>query len=245
MKKIFAFIIASLLFPAALCAQDLKIMSYNIRNSEAKDGTNSWVYRYAATGEMLDDQKPDVIGLQEALPDQIRFIENNFKDYKSAGTSTAIVYNKKIVSVLKSGDAEGVSWALMKAKNTGKKFYMFNLDLQNTPEAERKDDLAKKLEVITGMNTDGLPVVVTGGFCMKPSAPGLADIDARMSNARKTAEKTDNTGTYNNWGKNSDIVDHIYYSGFSSCPEYQTVTKRYADRKFVSNHYPILVLLDF
>ena len=80
---------------------------------------------------------------------------------------------------------------------------------------------------------------------MKPSDPGLAGMEAKMSNARKNASKTDDIGTFNNWGKNSDIIDHIYYSGFSSCPEYQTVTKRYADRKFVSDHYPLMVLLSF
>ena len=245
MKKTLAITIASLLLSAALCAQDLKVMSYNISNSEADNGTNSWVYRYVATGDMIKDQMADVIALQEAYPDQVRFIENNFKDYRSTDGFPVMVYNRKTVSVLKSGDEEGVSWALMKAKNTGKKFYVFNLDLQDTPEAERKDDLAKKLEVISGLNAEGLPAVVTGGFCMKPSASGLADIEAKMSNARKTAPKTDNTGTYNNWGKNSDIVDHIYYSGFSSCPEFQTVTKRYDNRKFVSDHYPIYVLLNF
>ena len=51
--------------------------------------------------------------------------------------------------------------------------------------------------------------------------------------------------TYNNWGKSSDIIDYIYYTGFSSCSEYQTVTKKYADRKFVSDHFPITALLVF
>lgn len=245
MKRTVMTIIAAVLLPLALNAQDLKVMSYNIRNSAADDGTNSWVYRYASTGDMIEDQKADVIGLQEAYSDQVDFIEKNFKDYRHADGFPRIMYNKKTVSVLKSGEAEGMAWALMKAKSTGKKFYVFNFDLQHTPEAERKDALAKKLEVISGLNTEDLPAVVTGGFCMKPADSRLADIETKMSNARKTAPKTDNTGTYNNWGKNSDIVDHIYYSGFSSCPEYQTVTKRYADRKFVSNHYPIIALLNF
>jgi endonuclease/exonuclease/phosphatase family metal-dependent hydrolase len=80
---------------------------------------------------------------------------------------------------------------------------------------------------------------------MKPADPAMAEVEAKMQNARKTAPKTDNVGTYNNWGKNSDILDHICYSGFSECQEYQTVTKRYADRKFVSDHFPIMALLVF
>ena len=78
MKKIFSMIIAAVLLPLALNAQDLKVISYNIRNSQSKDGTNSWIYRYAASAEMIQDQQADVIGLQEALPDQVEFVEKNF-----------------------------------------------------------------------------------------------------------------------------------------------------------------------
>jgi endonuclease/exonuclease/phosphatase family metal-dependent hydrolase len=41
------------------------------------------------------------------------------------------------------------------------------------------------------------------------------------------------------------IIDYIYISGFSSCLEYQTVTKKYNDRKFISDHYPITARLIF
>ena len=245
MKKVFSMIVAAIILPLALNAQDLKVISYNIRNSQSKDGTNSWVYRYAASAEMIQDQQADVIGLQEALPDQVEFVEKNFRDYKPAGDTTAIFWNKKTVALQKSGKSAYGTWALIKEKKTGKKFYVFNVDLQNIPAAERKAAVGKMLDEVAVLNADGLPVVVTGGFSMKPSDPGLADIEAKMVNARKNATKTDNTGTFNNWGKNSDIIDHIYYSGFGSCPEYQTVTKRYADRKFVSDHYPLMVLLAF
>ena len=80
---------------------------------------------------------------------------------------------------------------------------------------------------------------------MKPGDAALADLDSKMTNARKSAEKTDNTGTYNNWGKTSEIRDHIYYVGFTACPEYQTITKKYTDRKFISDHFPLMVQLTF
>ena len=185
------------------------------------------------------------VGISTFINESIKYATKNFKDYKPAGDTTAIFWNKKTVALQKSGKSAYGTWALIKEKKTGKKFYVFNVDLQNTSAADRKAAVGKVLDEIAGINADGLPVVVTGGFSMKPSDPGLADIEAKMSNARKNAPKTDDTGTFNNWGKNSDIIDHIYYSGFSSCPEYQTVTKRYADRKFVSDHYPLMVLLSF
>ena len=245
MKRTVTTIIAAMLFSLALSAQDLKVISYNIRNSLEKDGTNSWVYRYAASAEMIQDQKADVIGLQEALADQVRFFEQNFKDYKWAGESATILWNKKTVTLQKSGSFDVATWALFKDKETGRKFYVVNVDLDKTPAEERKAAIAKVIERTEALNKDSLPVVMTGGFYAKPGIDQLADLDAKMTNARKSAEKTDNMGTYNNWGKTSEILDHIYYSGFNACPEYQTVTKKYADRKFISDHFPLMVLLTF
>lgn len=245
MKRIIATVITMMLVQAFLNAQDLKVISYNIRNSESKDGTNSWIYRYVASADMIKDQMADIFGLQEATEDQIYFIGRNFKDYKYAGESVPVFWNRKTLSLLKSGEFDSATWVLFKHKNTGKKFYVLNIDLEKTEDAERRSAVNALLDKVAEINTDSLPVVMTGGFYMKPDDPALADVEAKMNNARKTAVKTDNTGTYNNWGKNSDIIDHICYSGFSGCPEFQTVTKKYADRKFVSDHYPIMALLVF
>ena len=73
----------------------------------------------------------------------------------------------------------------------------------------------------------------------------MAEIDVAMQSARNIAEKTDSHDTFNGWGKGKGIIDYIYVSGFSSCLEYQTVTKRYEDRKFISDHYPIFARLIF
>lgn len=245
MKRTVTTLILAMLVQFAMSAQDLKVVSYNIRNSESKDGTNAWVYRYAASAEMMKDQQADVIGLQEATSDQIYFFGQNFKDYKSVGKTASVLWNKKTVSLMKSGELDAATWVLIKHKQTGNRFYLVNVDMEKTPDTERKAVLRQILDKIAGINSENLPVVVTGGFYMKPSDVGLSDINSEMINARKSAAKTDNTGTYHNWGKCSDIIDHIYYSSFSECVEFQTVTARYADRKFISDHYPIMALFTF
>ena len=90
-------------------------------------------------------------------------------------------------------------------------------------------------------------MVLVGDFNMKPSAPELKELDSCMKSARKVASKTDSHNTFNNWGKAKPdmVIDYIYYSGFASCLEYQTVTKKYSDRKFISDHYPIFARLIF
>jgi endonuclease/exonuclease/phosphatase family metal-dependent hydrolase len=89
--------------------------------------------------------------------------------------------------------------------------------------------------------------VLTGDFNANPDSPIFAVLDGKMENTRKIAGNTDNKSTFNGWGKEKGvkIIDYIYVSGFSSCPEYRTVTEKYNDRKFVSDHYPIVSRLIF
>ena len=251
---------------------ELKVMSYNIRLGSANDGTNSWAMRYTATGEMLDDQKPDVFGVQEALDYQVRYIEEmcgyeyvgvGRENGKSEGEHMAIFWNKKTVSMLKWGtfwlsetpekpsmgwDAacrRTATWALMKDKRTGKKFYFINTHLDHKGAEAQKNGLKLIVDRLSEINPDGYPMVLTGDFNVTPDNKALTELDAKMQSARKIAEKTDSLDTYNGWGRGSGVIDYIYVSGFSSCPEFQTVVKRYNDRKFVSDHYPVVARLIF
>ena len=274
-KKIFMLATAMIMSLPLLQAQEsegLKVMSYNIRLGSAQDGTNSWALRYTATGKMLEDQKPDVFGVQEALEYQVRYIEEmcgyesvgvGRENGKKEGEHMSIFWNKKAVSMLKWGtfwlsetpekpskgwDAEcfrTATWALMKDKKTGKKFYFVNTHLDHKGTEAQKNGLKLIVDRIAEINPDGLPMVLTGDFNIEPKNPALKDLDARMQSARNIAEKTDDHTTYNGWGKSSTMIDYIYVSGFSSCSEYQTVTKRYEDRKFISDHYPIFARLIF
>ena len=251
---------------------ELKVMSYNIRLGSANDGTNSWAMRYTATGEMLEDQKPDVFGVQEALDYQVRYIEEmcgyeyvgvGRENGKKEGEHMAIFWNKKTVSMLKWGtfwlsetpeepsmgwDAacrRTATWALMKDKKTGKKFYFINTHLDHKGTEAQKNGLKLIVDRLSEINPDGYPMVLTGDFNITPDNKALTELDAKMQSARKIAEKTDSLDTYNGWGRGSGVIDYIYVSGFSSCPEFQTVVKRYNDRKFVSDHYPVVARLIF
>ena len=265
--------------PVFLCAakpgqlSKITVMSYNIRMGEADDGTNSWQFRYPATALMIEDQNPDVFGVQEAYPYQILFIDENCRDYKyvgvgredgkSEGEHMAIFYNKKTVSLLKWGtfwlsetpdkptmgwDAackRTATWALMKSKVSGKKFYFIDTHLDHVGKVAQKEGRALIVSKMKEINRDGLPMVLVGDFNIELSDPAFTVLDGVMKNARKIAADTDNSNTFNGWGKSSTTIDHIFYSGFRSCTKYETITKPYADRKFISDHYPIKAVLVF
>ena len=254
---------------------DLKVISYNIRMGAAKDGTNSWEFRYPATALMIEDQKPDVFGLQEAFSYQVRFIAENFKDYdnvgvgrdnsKDKGEFMSIFWNKKTVKMVKWGtfwlsetpekpsmgwDAackRTATWALMKDKRTGKMFYFVNTHLDHKGKEAQRKGLELIVSRIDEINPKGYPMILTGDFNIKPDNVALKGLEEKMQSARKIAPKTDNAATFNNWGKaKSDmVIDYIYVSGFSACPEYHTINEKYGDWKYISDHYPIYAKLIF
>ena len=281
MKRILLFVLAVLVaFPQFATAQKkesegLKVMSYNIRYGSADDGTNSWKYRWPATVEMLNDVKPDVFGVQEALDFQVEFISEMVRDYKGYGVGRedgkhdgehmAIFWNKKTIKMIKSGtfwlsetpekpsmgwDAacyRTATWALMKDKKTGKKFYFVNTHLDHVGREAQKNGLKLIVDRIASINPEGYPMVLTGDFNITPDNPGLVDLDKIMTSTRKIAKKTDNKGTFNGWrtDRPGPVIDYIYMSGFSSVPVYETIVKKYADKPFISDHYPIMSVLEF
>ncbi len=278
-KLLFLALVQLVLVPASICSakssglSKITVMSYNIRVGDADDGTNSWQFRYPATAMMIEDIRPDVFGVQEAMPYQLLFITDNCRDYKYVGVGRddgkkkgehmAVFYNKKTVSLLKWGtfwlsetpdepsfgwDAacrRTATWALMKSKASGQKFYFVDTHLDHKGAEARREGLALILDRLSAINRDNLPVVLVGDFNVEISDPAVAVLDGTMKNARKIAAKTDSCGTYNGWGKSSEIIDHIFYSGFRSCTEYRTVTTPYAERKFISDHYPVTATLVF
>ena len=281
MKRILLFVLAVLVaFPQFATAQKkesegLKVMSYNIRYGSADDGTNSWKYRWPATVEMLNDVKPDVFGVQEALDFQVEFISEMVRDYKGYGVGRedgkhdgehmAIFWNKKTIKMIKSGtfwlsetpekpsmgwDAacyRTATWALMKDKKTGKKFYFVNTHLDHVGREAQKNGLKLIVDRIASINPEGYPMVLTGDFNVRPSNDCLVDLDKIMTSTRKIAKKTDNKGTFNGWrtDRPGPVIDYIYMSGFSSVPVYETIVKKYADKPFISDHYPIMSVLEF
>ena len=219
---------------------EITVISYNIRNGEANDGTNSWQYRYPTSAMMIMDQKPDIFGIQEAYDYQVAYLKEYCEGYKCVGVGRedgkhdgehmSIFYNSKTVKLLKWGtywlsetpdkpslgwDAacrRTATWALMKDKKNGRKFYYVNTHLDHVGMLAQKNGLALIVDRIKAMNKEGYPMILTGDFNVEPSNPVLSDLDKMMTSARDAAVKTDKGGTYHGWGKESEVIDHIYLS---------------------------------
>jgi endonuclease/exonuclease/phosphatase family metal-dependent hydrolase len=64
---------------------DLRVASFNIRNSSADDGDDSWPLRRDTTVAAIEALDADLVGLQEVLPDQLAFLREAFPTYRLLG----------------------------------------------------------------------------------------------------------------------------------------------------------------
>lgn len=158
-------ILSFLLLPLPLAAQrgsaepspeplSLNVMSFNIRTAAGRDGDNAWTFRKELVTETIRRYDPDVLGLQEALTEQIEFLEAALPEYRWLGVDrglnggvglsefTPIFYRYRELSPIESGtfwlsdtpeaptrgrrSSRIVTWARFYHLATGRYIYVFN-----------------------------------------------------------------------------------------------------------------------
>jgi len=242
-----AAVILLALLAAGSCSRkaEINVISYNIRLGVAKDSTNSWDIRkpeqcpqYSAVGVGRED------GIHEGEHMSV-FFDSKRMELLDWGT----YWLSETPDVPSLGwDAackRTATWALLKDRRSGKRFWFVNTHLDHVGVVARREGLALIAGNIAAMNPEGLPMVLTGDFNVTPDDPGLEGIRAQMSDARVAAAKTDAAGSYNGWGRESKVIDYIWYSGFSGCPSFRVVTESFAGVPFISDHYPVEARLTF
>ncbi|MBP3662886.1 MAG: endonuclease/exonuclease/phosphatase family protein [Bacteroidales bacterium] len=238
------------------------------------DGDNSWCYRQEASYAMFKEIAPDVCGMQEARPHQLYDMEAAFPKYRRIGVGrddgrnkgehAAIMFNRQTIKLLdwgtywlsetpdipsKGWDASyprTATWAKMRHIPSGKEFFIVNTHLDHRGQQAQRNGLALVRERIAAMNPENLPLILMGDFNMLPDNPCLLELDKEMDSARNVAEDSDTKNSYNGWGNGRDkILDYIYYTVFSSCPQFRVIDKTYKNIPYISDHYPIYTILKF
>lgn len=172
-------------------AQPLVVMSFNIRYGTADDGPDRWEARRDLLFEVIRDEGPDIVGLQEALHFQIEEILEALPhfamvgvgrdDGKTEGEYSAILYRRErftpeVSDTFWFSDTPRVpgsmswgntitricTWARF-ADRSGARFYAYNLHLDHRSQPSRERSSALLADMIRKREPQA-PVVVTGDF---------------------------------------------------------------------------------
>lgn len=219
----------NLLFLMVLNAQNTSIMTYNIKLDHPKEGVNSWTNRKPFFLNQLKFYEPDILGVQEAMPNQMRDIDSLLVNYnfvgvgrddgKNMGEYSAIFYNKNKFVVLESAtfwlsetpyqvsmgwDASYnriCTYALLKDKMSKKLFWVFNTHLDHIGKLARTESSKLILNKIQQLNTGNLPLILMGDFNLEPETEPIKFIKTELNDSRdiSIAAPFGPSGTFNHF----------------------------------------------
>ncbi len=251
-------------------AQQVKVVSFNIHNNSnpRNDGTNNWNRRAKAVIKMIDKEEPDIIGTQEALLDQLSYIDRKFnRQYRRVGVSrdngitrgehTAIYYDKNKYRVLshktrwlsESPQRVSYSWDATEKHTvtiihlqhieSGKDFYYFNTQIEETGKTARKESLKLLAEMIRTTVPKGTPVILGGDMSSNIDNGEFGILEEiGMEVARNIATRTDYRNSYNAFGEDGAGMNDHFFVRDLIINRFRTLNKNYGV-PYISNHYPI------
>ena len=223
-----------------LCAQELGLMSYNIRLATESDAENAWSKRKEFLKNQVLFYAPDVMGIQEALPEQMQYLNDNLKDYKSLGVGregenkgefSALFYNAAKLDVLKSDtfwlsetpDTISTGWdaalprictyALFQDKSSNEKFYVFNTHFDHVGVEARKKASELILAKMNELNTENVDVFLTGDLNLEPDSAPIAVLKSKLFDTYDIAPMGPfgPSGTYNGFNFDEPVTRRIDY----------------------------------
>lgn len=179
-------------FSQVYTGKSLRVMTFNIRYNEPRDGVNAWANRKTKVADVIRFHKADLVGVQEAQNNQLKDLETLLPDFvwcgagrtdgREEGEYSAILYRKAHFTLLecetfwlsetpekagsKGWDADYpriVTWAKFKDRKTNKTFYYFNTHFDHIGKKARQESSKLLLERIPKI-AGKFPFVVTGDF---------------------------------------------------------------------------------
>ncbi|WP_298246316.1 endonuclease/exonuclease/phosphatase family protein [uncultured Christiangramia sp.] len=229
-----------ILISAFCSAQEVSVMSYNIKYANENDGENSWSKRKDFITDQIQFYEPQILGLQEAVKIQIEHFLVEVDGYQSIGVAredghnkgefTAILYKTEDFEVEESSTfwlsatPEEVStgwdaalprictYALFRSKDSGKKFWVFNTHFDHIGKNARTKSAELILKKIAELNTNQLPVFLMGDLNLEPDAEGVINILKQLQDSWEIAQKTlGPEGTFNGFQFDKPVDRRIDY----------------------------------
>jgi endonuclease/exonuclease/phosphatase family metal-dependent hydrolase len=239
MKKYFLILI--ILATNTLLAQNIRVITYNIRYNNPGDGINSWANRSQSVGALLDFYQADVFGLQEALIGQIEDIHQQLPhfnwvgvgrdDGKKEGEFSPLFYNAQKYKSEKEGwfwlsetpEKPGLgwdaacnricTWIVLKETKSGNRFMVFNTHFDHMGNKARTESAQLILRKIEELNTKNLPVILTGDFNLTPEQEPVSVITAKLKDSKAVSQKAPYgpEGTFNSFKFDAPMKNRIDY----------------------------------
>jgi len=182
--------------------EPLRIMSFNVRNSNAKDGEDAWPKRTELFFSTIAKFAPDLIGFQEVLADQHDAIAAQMPGYAFSGVArddgkrkgewSSIGYRKARFTLVNEGNfwlsetpevpgskswdaalTRICSWARLRETATGREFVFANTHFDHRGVIARQE-ASKVISLRVSAIAAGVPALLTGDLNIDEDNPAYA-----------------------------------------------------------------------
>ena len=219
--------------------QNLKVMTYNIRLDVASDGDNAWPNRKDFLSTQVLFNSPDILGVQEAKPNQMADLKRALTAYKAIGVGrdgenigefSAIFYNTEKLKVenentfwlsetpnqiSKGWDAAYpriCTYGLFTNLENNTKFWVFNTHLDHKGNEAQLQGVALIQDKIKALNINNLPVVLMGDFNAEPNTELITKLSQSMDDSKGLAKVVfGSNGTFSGFKTEKLVTRRIDY----------------------------------
>ena len=222
-------------------AQEVKVLSYNIKYDNVNDKVNNWNDRKEAMVELLDYYEPGIIGMQEVLDHQLTYLDENLSDYtfigvgrddgKKKGEYSPILYNTKKFKLLKNETfwlsetphEISVGWDASMERictygvfvdiESGKQFMVFNTHFDHIGTVAREKSAELIVTKIKEINSNKLPVVLMGDLNLSPNETPIKFLQGALTDGQSITKKPfyGPTGSFSGFDHNRVLNNRIDY----------------------------------
>ena len=266
------FVAALILSSCSNAEPDLKIISFNIRYNSWNniDGDNGWPFRKEAVVNMITQEHPDAIGLQEALVDQLLYLDSSLPTYHRVGVGRddgneggefmAIYYDTTRLEYLgyntywlsETPEVPSLGWDAacrrtvttlkLRDRHSGKEFVYLNTHLDHIGMVARAESAKFIASTIKDFPTD-LPVILGGDMNSTIDDTIFNTFYANgLQSAKELSGSESNDITYNAFGKGEgSAIDHFFVRN-AKVSTFNTLTADYG-APYISDHYPIAITI--
>jgi len=248
----------------------MRAMTFNVRTALARDGSDAWPARRDHAASLLRFHAPDVVGIQEAVPDQLDDLRSRLA-YEWVGSPrsegdehTPVGYDPERFALLEtdtfwlspSPETESVgwdgalpriaTWARLRERAGEEEWLAVSTHFDHEGGVARKHSaelLARRIPPLA----DGASVVVLGDLNCTPASPPyrtLVDGSGPFRDARERSPFHHGPdGTVHGFtGTAGERIDYVLVRG-ADARHHATLTD-HLDGRYPSDHFPVVADLD-
>ena len=242
----------------------IKVVTYNLQTGAANE---RFLRRFSLSMHRFIDEKPDIIGFQEVMPDQQELLIKWLPDYEIigfgrdknfGGESNCVAFRKDTFTLYgfhqcwlsptpyvpgtrfeeQSSCPRVVVDLLLKHKDRDLPFRYLNTHLDHVGEGARVLGMGQILDRINKDNDEwNLPTILTGDMNAKPTAPAI--INAINNEKYPLNDTTANLDYTYNFRNVKMKIDYIFATKDIEYGESYKWDDRIGDDMMPTDHYPV------